>query len=118
MRIRPLYWSHDRDQFDLIDRLPEHVDLLTEIDKEQLLQKDGYQKLCWDYSVEVDAPSDRIVAQDKQVCEEVQRNLMAGVYPGGVFSPKHEQAVAWFQREVARAGQPAAAHRHEAPATS
>jgi choline monooxygenase len=47
--------------------------------------------------------SDRVTAQDKQVCEEVQRNLMAGVYPGGVFSPKHEQAVAWFQGEVAKA---------------
>jgi choline monooxygenase len=58
--------------------------------------------------------SDRIVAQDKQVCEEVQRNLMAGIYPGGVFSPKHEQAVAWFQRELARAGAPAALIPEEA----
>ena len=49
------------------------------------------------------AVSDRVTAQDKQVCEEVARNLAAGVYQGGVFSPKHEQAVAWFQERVADA---------------
>jgi choline monooxygenase len=51
--------------------------------------------------------SDRVTAQDKQVCEEVQRNLQAGVYRGGVLSPKHEQGVAWFQARIARAhGEP------------
>jgi choline monooxygenase len=50
--------------------------------------------------------SDRVTAQDKQVCEEVARNLAAGVYSGGVFSPKHEQAVAWFQRRVGDACAP------------
>jgi choline monooxygenase len=45
--------------------------------------------------------SDRVTAQDKQVCEEVARNLGAGIYAGGVFSPKHEQAVEWFQQRVA-----------------
>src|SRR4029079_9171975 len=39
------------------------------------------------------AVSDRVTAQDLQVCEEVQRNLEAGVYQGGVLSPKHEQTV-------------------------
>jgi choline monooxygenase len=47
--------------------------------------------------------SDRTTAQDKQVCEEVQRNLAAGIYQGGVLSPKHEQAVGWFQAKVADA---------------
>ena len=47
--------------------------------------------------------SDRVTAQDKQVCEEVRRNLEAGVYRGGVLSPKHEQPVEWFQTRVAEA---------------
>jgi len=56
------------------------------------------------------AVSDRVTAQDKQVCEEVQRNLSAGIYRGGVLSPKHEQGVAWFQARVAQAhGLPASA---------
>lgn len=45
--------------------------------------------------------SDLVTAQDLQVCEEVQRNLEAGVYQGGVLSPKHEQGVAWFQARIA-----------------
>jgi choline monooxygenase len=47
--------------------------------------------------------SDRVTAQDLAVCEEVQRNLMAGVYTGGVLSPKHEHGVAWFQARLAEA---------------
>jgi choline monooxygenase len=47
--------------------------------------------------------SDLVTAQDLQVCEEVQRNLEAGVYAGGVLSPKHETGVAWFQDRIARA---------------
>ncbi len=47
--------------------------------------------------------SDLVTAQDKQVCEEVQRNLRTGVYLGGVLSPKHEQGVSWFQARVAEA---------------
>ena len=51
--------------------------------------------------------SDRVTAQDRQVCEEVQRNLRTGIYRGGVLSPKHEQGVAWFQTRVAEAhGEP------------
>jgi choline monooxygenase len=46
--------------------------------------------------------SDRVTGQDKQVCEEVHRNLAAGVYQGGVLSPKHEQSIAWFQDRVAQ----------------
>jgi choline monooxygenase len=54
--------------------------------------------------------SDRVTAQDKQVCEEVQRNLRTGIYRGGVLSPKHEQGVAWFQQRVAEAhGEPSPA---------
>ena len=51
--------------------------------------------------------SDLVTAQDKQVCEEVQRNLRTGIYRGGVLSPKHEQGVSWFQARVAEAhGEP------------
>ncbi|MFL5296062.1 MAG: aromatic ring-hydroxylating oxygenase subunit alpha [Phenylobacterium sp.] len=49
------------------------------------------------------AVSERVTAQDKQVCEAVRRNLDAGIYAGGVLSPKHEQAVAWFQQRVEQA---------------
>jgi choline monooxygenase len=52
---------------------------------------------------EMFAVSDRVTAQDKQVCEEVRRNLDAGIYAGGVLSPRHEQAVAWFQQRVEQA---------------
>lgn len=47
--------------------------------------------------------SDRVTAQDVAVCEAVQRNLTAGIYRGGVLSPKHETGVAWFQGRVAEA---------------
>ena len=51
--------------------------------------------------------SDRVTAQDRQVCEEVQRNLRTGIYRGGVLSPKHEHGVAWFQARIAQAhGEP------------
>ena len=54
--------------------------------------------------------SDRVTAQDKQVCEEVQRNLRTGIYRGGVLSPKHEHGVAWFQARIAEGhGEPAPA---------
>lgn len=56
--------------------------------------------------------SDRVTGQDKQVCEEVQRNLRTGVYRSGVLSPKHEQGVAWFQARVAEAhSEPSPARR-------
>lgn len=54
--------------------------------------------------------SDRVTKQDKDVCEEVCRNLEAGIYRGGVLSPKHEAGIAWFQAKVAEA--------HDAPEPS
>jgi choline monooxygenase len=44
----------------------------------------------------------------------VQRNLGAGVYRGGVLSPKHERGVAWFQGRIAEAHAPATAMAAEA----
>jgi choline monooxygenase len=40
--------------------------------------------------------------EDIEIVEAVQKNLDAGVYRVGRLSPKHEQAVAWFQSEVVR----------------
>jgi choline monooxygenase len=57
-----------------------------------------------------EADIDRQIAQsivtteeDIDICEAVQRNLDAGVYQIGRLSPKHEQGVAWFQKQVLRA---------------
>ena len=55
--------------------------------------------------------SDLVTTQDKQVCEEVQRNLRTGIYQGGALSPKHEQGVAWFQAQIAEAHGLAALNR-------
>ena len=38
-----------------------------------------------------------LMDEDKAMCEEVQRNLDAGVYDAGVLSPRHEAGVAQFQ---------------------
>ena len=45
--------------------------------------------------------SDGLTLEDKEICEAVQRNLNAGVYKTGVLSPRHEDAVAWFQARIA-----------------
>jgi choline monooxygenase len=47
--------------------------------------------------------SDAVTSEDKAICEQVQANLAAGIYDWGVLSPKHENAVAWFQARVAKA---------------
>lgn len=38
-----------------------------------------------------------LMDEDKAMCEQVQRNLDAGVYDTGVLSPRHEAGVAQFQ---------------------
>src|SRR5439155_9998990 len=57
------FWSDEPNQLKLIDRLPEHVTLLTEIDKDQVVQRGACRKRIWDYSVDYDDHSDRSVAQ-------------------------------------------------------
>lgn len=47
--------------------------------------------------------SNVVLDEDQAMCEAVQRNLDAGVYDTGRLSPKHEQALGWFQRRVAAA---------------
>ena len=46
--------------------------------------------------------SETTTGEDKTICEAVQRNLDAGIFDTGILSPKHEQAVGWFQNEVRR----------------
>jgi choline monooxygenase len=47
--------------------------------------------------------SERLAEEHAAVCERVQQNLDAGVFRGGVLSPAHEGAVAWFQARIAQA---------------
>src|SRR5205823_1275437 len=56
-------WSKEPNQLALIDRLPEKAALLSEIDKDQVVIRGGHAKHIWDYSVDFDGHSDRIVAQ-------------------------------------------------------
>jgi len=52
----------------------------------------------------------RVTAEDRAICEAVQRNLEAGVYDRGRLSPRHENGVHYFQDTLraALAGEPAA----------
>ncbi|MCC2683677.1 MAG: hypothetical protein K0R75_576, partial [Paenibacillaceae bacterium] len=56
-------WTSDHDQLELISMIPEGTSLLTTLDKGQVLQKDGYKKDIWDYSVEYAGPCDRVLMQ-------------------------------------------------------
>jgi choline monooxygenase len=38
--------------------------------------------------------------EDQAIAELVQRNLDAGVYEAGPLSPRHENALAWFQGRI------------------
>jgi hypothetical protein len=62
-------WSSDPDQTALIHHLPDGVSLLTEIDKDAWVSKQGYEKHIWDYSVDFAGPSDRIRHQAALVHE-------------------------------------------------
>ena len=46
--------------------------------------------------------SERLTAEDAWICARVQQNLDAGIYSAGVLSPRHENAVAWFQSRNAQ----------------
>ncbi len=47
--------------------------------------------------------SERVMDEDLAICELVQRNLAAGVYPGGQLSPRQEAGTIFFQQLVRRA---------------
>src|SRR5690242_19116955 len=49
------------------------------------------------------ASSEVTTDEDVMITEAVQRNLDAGVYDVGRLSPRHEGAVAWFQKQVREA---------------
>jgi choline monooxygenase len=49
---------------------------------------------------EVVRVSEQITAEDALICEAVQTNLASGVYDTGWLSPKHEGALAAFQRWI------------------
>ena len=68
------FWSDEPAQLKLIDRLPENVALLTEVDKEQTVLRGGHPKRIWDYSADYDDHSDRSVAQALR-CAQRQRRL-------------------------------------------
>jgi choline monooxygenase len=46
------------------------------------------------------AMSRQVTAEDRAICEAVQRNLAAGVYGKGRLSPRHEGGVFAFQSRV------------------
>jgi choline monooxygenase len=46
------------------------------------------------------ASSTVVLEEDRGICEAVQANLAAGVYAGGLLSPRHEEGVAQLQRLV------------------
>lgn len=62
-------WSKEHAQLELIDKLPPNVQLLSEIDKEQTVWRGGIAKKIWDYSVDFDGHSDRIVSQAERCAQ-------------------------------------------------
>lgn len=56
-------WSRDPNQVELIGQMSLDSGLLSEIDKDHCLKKEGYNKRIWDYSVDFVGPSDRILVQ-------------------------------------------------------
>ena len=44
--------------------------------------------------------SNVVLDEDQAICEAVQRNLDAGIYHAGPLSPRHENALEWFQGRV------------------
>jgi choline monooxygenase len=47
--------------------------------------------------------SEQVMDEDVTICEQVQRNLTCGVYPGGVLSAEQESGTIYFQRLVGAA---------------
>ena len=44
-----------------------------------------------------------VVHEDVAVCADIHRNFAAGTYSPGPLSPRHEQAVGYYQQRVAEA---------------
>ncbi|OGD21641.1 MAG: hypothetical protein A2W03_17015 [Candidatus Aminicenantes bacterium RBG_16_63_16] len=60
-------WSKDPYQLGLIEKLDPGIQLVSEIDKDHLYQKEGYVKNIWDYSIDFLGPSDRFRAMKTAV---------------------------------------------------
>lgn len=56
-------WSKEPFQLDLISKLDPGIHLVSEIDKDYIYHKNGYDKSIWDYSIDFLGPSDRYKAQ-------------------------------------------------------
>lgn len=58
------FWSADDDQIAFIQKLKPGTALLTEIEKDEVLEKEGgIQKAIWDYSIDLIGPTDRAKKQ-------------------------------------------------------
>lgn len=44
--------------------------------------------------------SEKVMDEDVDICEKVQKNLACGVYPGGLLSPRQEPGTIYFQQLV------------------
>ena len=60
-------WSKEPFQLDLVSKLDPGIHLVSEIDKDYIYHKDGYDKSIWDYSIDFLGPSDRYKAQTEVV---------------------------------------------------
>ena len=56
-------WSKEPFQLDLVLELDPGIHLVSEIDKDYIYHKNGYDKSIWDYSIDFLGPSDRYKAQ-------------------------------------------------------
>lgn len=57
------FWSSDPAQLQMLANMPEDVALLSTIEKDEWLQKDGYQKSIWDYSIDFTGPAENLNQQ-------------------------------------------------------
>lgn len=78
------------------------------------IMPDGHQRthVIYDYFARAEAADDPsaidamvemsniVLDEDQLIAEAVQRNLNSGVYDRGRLSPKHEQALVWFQSRI------------------
>ncbi len=60
-------WSKEPFQLDLISKLDPGIHLVSEIDKDYIYHKNGYDKSIWDYSIDFLGPSDRYKAQAEAI---------------------------------------------------
>jgi len=62
-------WSCDQAQIELLQEMDPQLALLSTIDKDQWAQKNGYQKLIWDYSVDYTGPADNLLNQSETLAD-------------------------------------------------